>query len=593
LQPFLAPWKSPGITLRYYQQEAKDAVYKHLRERSDNPCVVIPTGGGKTPVIATICRDAVKQWNGRVVVLAHVKELLQQLADKLAVVAPDVDFGIYSASLKSRDKKQPVIIAGIQSVYERACDFEPFDLAIVDEAHLIPPDGEGMYRQFLADAKVVNPSLRVIGLTATPFRMHSGEICTPDGILNSICYEIGVKQLIVEGFLSPLISKAGKTRVDTSSLHVRGGEFIPSEVESLMDDDGLVQSACEEIVEYTVDRKAVLIFSAGVDHALHVCNTLEHQFGQSVGFVWGEMKPDARELVIQSFLAGNLKYLVNVNVLTTGFDAPHVDCVALLRPTLSPGLYYQMVGRGFRLSPGKDNCLVLDFGSNVLRHGPVDSLKVKARKIRERDDDREPAAKECPQCQVIISVGYSRCPECNFEFPVEKAKHDSTASDAEVLSGVVKTADYEVQDVYFGVHVKKNNPDGPQSMRVDYIIGVGESKSEWICFEHEGFARQKACQWWTKRSPDPIPSTAEEAVQAAKNGALAETKQITVRSVSGDPYERIVGYELGGKPEPINPLDNDGIPPPAVLIENDDGTQTRFSTLAEYDRWKLDQEIPF
>ena len=166
------------MELRPYQQEAVDAVYRHLREHDDNPCVVIPTAGGKTPVLATICKDAVVHWDGRVLVLAHVKELLEQAADKLQA---DLPRAASSASTrpacKRRDTEHPVIVAGIQSVYKRACELDAFDLIIVDEAHLIPPDGDGMYRQFLADAKVVNPQVRTIGLTATPFRLKSGMIC--------------------------------------------------------------------------------------------------------------------------------------------------------------------------------------------------------------------------------------------------------------------------------------------------------------------------------------------------------------------------------------------------------------------------------
>lgn len=554
-----APWKSPPLTLRPYQREAVDCVYRHLRERDDNPCVVIPTGGGKTPIIATICRDAVRQWNGRVIVLAHVKELLQQSVDKLAAVCPDVEVGLYSAGLGKREKQQPVTVAGIQSVYQRACDFDPFDLAIIDEAHLIPADGEGMYRQFLADALQVNPRLRFIGLTATPFRMSSGDICTPDGMLNAICYEIGVKELIVNGFLSPLVSKAGQARVDCSQLHVRGGEFVQGEIESLMDVDETVNSACREIVEQTQNRQACLIFAAGVDHGLHVCNVLESAFGQSAGFVMGDTPPVERSRTINAFLDGNLKYLVNVNVLTTGFDAPHVDCVALLRPTMSPGLYYQMVGRGFRLFPGDDkrppksDCLILDFGGNVLRHGPVDQLEVTSRRKKQGEGDA--AAKECPECQAVIACGYARCPQCGFEFTEDKPRHEPTASDAGILSGVVKTVQLDVQDIYYSVHAKRGFPDAPRTMRVDYVIGVGEAKSEWICFEHDGFARQKACLWWSKRSPDPIPTTSEQAVAAAKNGALAATSAITVRSVSGEKFERIIDYVLGEKPEPLGESD--------------------------------------
>jgi DNA repair protein RadD len=146
---------------------------------NDNPCVVIPTGGGKTPVIATICSDAVTRWDGRVLILAHVKELLEQAADKLDQICPDIHVGVYSAGLKRRDTTHAVIIAGIQSVYQKAEQLGHFDLVIVDEAHMIPMEGDGMYRRLLADMRRINPHLRVIGLTATPFRMASGPICVP------------------------------------------------------------------------------------------------------------------------------------------------------------------------------------------------------------------------------------------------------------------------------------------------------------------------------------------------------------------------------------------------------------------------------
>ena len=197
------------LLLRPYQESAKAAVYDHLRTRDDNPCVVLPTAAGKTPVIASICKDAVSQWSGRVLILAHVKELLQQATGKLRAICPEVQFGVYSAGLRRRDTSEPVIVAGIQSVYRRACQLDAFNLVIVDEAHLIPTDGDGMYRRFLTEAKVVNPKVRIIGFTATPFRMDDGLICTPEHFLNHVCYEIGVRELIRDGFLSPLVTKAG------------------------------------------------------------------------------------------------------------------------------------------------------------------------------------------------------------------------------------------------------------------------------------------------------------------------------------------------------------------------------------------------
>jgi len=537
------------LELRPYQHEAVEAVYRHLREREDNPCVVIPTGGGKTPVMATVCRDAVGRWGGRVLILAHVKELLEQAREKIRMVAPEMwmQTGIYSAGLKSRDTEHPIIIAGIQSVYRRACDLDAFDLVIIDEAHMIPPDGDGMYRTFLVEARTVNPHLRVIGLTATPFRMKSGMICESENVLNHVCYEIGVKELILQGFLCPLISKGSRETIDTSGLHVRAGEFVAGEAEDLMDTDVRVESACGEIVERTEERRSVLIFATGVRHGQHLAEVLRRKSGEDVGMVFGETAGGERDQVLAGFKAGALKYLVNVNVLTMGFDAPNIDCIVMVRPTLSPGLYYQMVGRGFRPHEGKENCLVLDFGGNVLRHGPVDAIRIGTAGHRGNGDA---PAKECPECRSLIAAGYAVCPDCGYEFPPrERRNHEATASTEGILSGEVTTAEYPVRGVRYSVHHKRGAPDdAPKTLRVDYQIGFHHCQSEWVCFEHTGWAHHKAVSWWRRRSNAPVPESAAEAEALANDGALCETRAITVRSVVGEEYPRIIGYALGEKP---------------------------------------------
>ncbi len=532
------------MELRPYQREAVEAVYQHLRARDDHPCVVIPTAGGKTPVMATICRDAVSLWNGRVVILAHVKELLQQALDKLRSIAPDLPVGLYSAGLKRRELNYAVTIAGIQSIYTKACDLGPVDLIIVDEAHLIPPDGEGRYRQFTTEAKAVNPEVRVIGLTATPFRMNSGTICAPENILNHVCFEIGVRELIGQGYLCPLRTKAGIARADMSGLHVRAGEFIAGEVEDLMDADDLVQAACGEIMEHTAERQSVLIFASGVHHGQHVVETLRSRHGVECGFVEGNTPTRERDELLGRFKRGELKYLANVNVLTTGFDAPSIDCVAMLRPTLSPGLYYQMVGRGFRLHPDKVDCLVLDFGGNILRHGPVDDLRIK----EPGKGDGEAPAKECPECHAVVHAAYSVCPECGYEFPPpERTKHDAQATDAGILSDQTMHSAFDVTDVWYEVHRKRGDPNAPPSMRVYYQCGFATTFSEWVCFEHTGYPRRKAEAWWVERSNEPVPATVEEAVDIARCGDLARTMAITVQRKPGEKYDEVVGHVLGPK----------------------------------------------
>ncbi len=541
------------MQLRYYQSAAIEATYEFLRSNTGDPLVVIPTGGGKTPVIATITSDAVNRWGGRVLILAHVKELLQQSADKLKAVDSKLDVGVYSAGLKRRDTDHPVIVAGIQSVYQRACELGRFDLILVDEAHLIPPEGDGMYRTFLEEARKVNPDVRLIGLTATPYRLSSGLIYGQGEIFSDVAYEIGVRELIVKGFLSPLKSKRG-LECDTSGLHVRAGEFIESEVQDLAMSN--VGPAVEELLVHTAtSRRSVLVFAAGVKHAIEVANRI-NAAGFEVEIVTGDTSDDKRAEILERFKGAKicsecrqpqpcrrlghvdieplppLQYLVNVNVLTTGFDAPNVDCVALMRATASQGLLYQMVGRGFRLHPDKSDCLVLDFGGNIERHGPVDQLTGKPASAKR--EKAEAPGKTCPQCKAIIAAGYAKCPECDHEFEArQREKHEATASDASPVSDPAEVREewYDVCGIAYAVHTKKGaDESAPKTMRVDYDCGLRWAFSEWVCIEHAGFARSKAERWWHEMCPsEPFPASAAEAVLCAESGNLKLVRRIKVR----------------------------------------------------------------
>ncbi|MFI4911153.1 MAG: DEAD/DEAH box helicase family protein [Sedimentisphaeraceae bacterium JB056] len=548
------------IQLRPYQQEAVNAVYKHLSERDDNPCVVLPVGSGKSLVIAQIATDAVKNWGGRVLLLAHVKELLEQNAEKIRLLCPGIKVGLYSAGLGSRDTDDSVIVAGIQSVYKKACELGRFDLILIDEAHLLAPDGEGMYRTFLKDAKIVNPNIRVIGLTATPFRLKGGLICKPENILNHVCYEAGIKEMIVNGYLSPLTTKAGKSKVDLSNLQTRAGEFISSQAQEAMDTDWLTRNACKEIAELTKERNSVLIFTTSVAHCEHVAAEITKLTGQECGIVTGDTPSVEREQTLKRFkgesikidLFGNelppLKYLANVNVLTTGFDAPNIDCVVLLRPTASPGLLIQAVGRGTRLHPDKKDCLILDFGGNILRHGPIDEIKVKE---PSKSGGGEAPAKECPKCYSLIHAAFRICPDCGYEFPEpENSNIETKADTSSILSGEIEDNTYDVKNIYYSVHTKKGaSDDVPKTMRIEYEVGIYNFISEWVCPEHTGWARGKFEDWWRRRSLAEPPQTSAEAVELAQRGILADAKEITVRSISGQKFDRIIAHDLGEIPD--------------------------------------------
>ena len=548
------------MQLRDYQQNAIRAVYSYLRNHTGNPCCVLPTGSGKTPVIATVCKDAVQRWKGRVLVLAHVKELLVQAVEKLRSIAPEIPVGLYSAGLGARDTEQNVIVAGIQSVYNKPEVLGKFDLIIVDECHLIPPDGDGMYRTLLGKVREENPKVRLIGFTATPYRTSTGLICGPDNLLNQIVYEESVGDLINRGFLTQLISRGTRHNTDFSGLHLRGGEFIPEEIESLLNKNEKVNLAVRETLDFTKDRKKILLFCTSVDHAKKVQKGIQ-QNGLSCGLVVGEMSSGERDSVLRQFkndgqvdIFGDpiapMRYLVNVNVLTTGFDAPNIDCVVLLRPTNSPGLYSQMVGRGLRTCPEKENCLILDYGGNVLRHGPINAVHLKGPVKAYGDKKPQTPFRQCPNCQLIVPVCYTLCPECQTQLVQPRtATHDETAGNADII-GVDKTEEFDVQNIVYSIHTKKGADENyPKTMRVDYFYSLSGSKAEWVCPEHTGFARQKFEKWWKKRSNHPLPETAAGAVEIARGGGLAPAKKITVETKAGERYGNITKYELGDIPD--------------------------------------------
>lgn len=534
------------MTLRYYQRDAVKAAYDYCQNNpSKNPCIVLPTGAGKTHVIVQICRD-VMGWQGRVLVLAHVKELLEQAADKLRCV-DGLNVGVYSASLKERSIDNDVIVAGVQSVYNRGYELtgsRPFNIVIVDEAHRIPVDGDGMYVQLLNDLKKTNPKIRVIGLTATPYRTADGYVCSDDHFLNDVCYEASIKELIAGGFLSSLVSKRSLNEVDMTGAKISKGDFVQSEMEDRFNDEDKVGKAVEEILRLTADRKKVLIFCCGIAHACSVSKQLTDA-GQSCRMVSGDTAIGVRANAIESFKTGSTKYLVNVNVLTEGFDATAIDCVVLLRATVSPGLYYQMVGRGLRTDPAKNNCLILDFGGNVQRHGAIDNLKVKPKKTGDGTGDAP--IKACPECQSMIHAGLLTCPDCGHEFPPPPPNHESTSSDDNPLGGEV-VEELEVSGTEYSIHKKRGAAEGtPTTMRVTYYQGFTAIADEWVCVEHSGFAFEKAYAWWFQRSLTPMPKTTAEAVEIAKAGGLAEPTKLKIKTVAGEKFLKIIGYELGEK----------------------------------------------
>lgn len=452
--------------LRYYQQEAVEKTLEFLRTKGGNPLIVLPTGAGKSHVIRQLLQVA-REKEKRSIVLCHRKELIEQNAKGVSGA------GIYSAGLNRKQINEEIIFAGIQSCYKNAFEFGRRHLVLIDEAHLV--GDEGRFKTFLDGLITVNPDLRVVGLTATPYRTSEGHL-TEGETWTDVCYEAPVSRLIAEGFLSPLTSTPSSI-YDTSGLAVRGGEFTESSLQLLFDDEAKIDKACEEVLAATSDRKSVIVFCSGVTHAFHVAERLCGEV------IHGESTSIERAGLIEAFKAGRLKFLCNCDVLTTGFDAPNVDAVVLLRATMSPGLLVQMAGRGFRLSPGKTDCLILDFGNNISRHGPLDAIDFGKRASASKGGEQK--GKTCPGCDEEVAPSVRVC-GCGFIFPKE-LKHEVEASDVAPLA---KPEVISVRSWTFSRHDKKEIP----SLRVTYDCGL-TTVEEWVCVMHDGIAGAKAKTW--------------------------------------------------------------------------------------------------
>lgn len=525
------------INPRPYQTHAVAAVLDYFEQGgAGHPLIAMPTGTGKSIVIAELIRHVLTTWpESRVVMLTHVKELIQQNLDKLLKIWPSAPVGVYSAGLNSYHTEAPILFCGIQSVWNKAKALashdRPVELILIDEAHRIPLHQTGTYRKFIADLVLMNPDLRLIGLTATPYRYvpatktmsggYQSLIQGEDRLLTDLVYDLSSKNLaglIHQDYLAALWPLRTDYQVETDDLTVRNGDFAEEALADRMGEDEVISSILDEAIQRARQdrRRHWLVFCASIAQAEAMTDGLRAR-GVCADLVTGTTPSLDRARRIRDFQTGTLTALVSVETLTTGFDAPITDCLIMARPTLSPILYVQVMGRGMRPTPekiaiGEDGrkrgCLVLDFCGNVERHGPLDQLRLKAPGPKKPEP-----MKACPQCEAVIRALLMLCPECGYEFPtdeMEKAK--PRATDQAVIAGIMPMAPtrYPVHRVSYARHIGSS---GIPTLRVDYFSGLSRIASEWICLEHTGYARRKAEVWWRERTCHGAPDTVEDALQ--------------------------------------------------------------------------------
>ncbi|MDZ4786861.1 MAG: DEAD/DEAH box helicase [bacterium] len=516
--------------LRPYQQEAVDATLKHFRKSRNPAVIVLPTGAGKSLIIAELAKIA----KGRVLVLAHVKELVEQNHAKFLTYG--LEAGIYSAGLNQKNSSEKVIFGSIQSV-ARADNsfFKDFSLLVIDECHRVSTDDDTQYAEVIKKIRAGNPELCILGLTATPYRLdsgwiyqynHQGFICTNEVRLFAKCiFDLTLRQMIEAGFLTqPVQIDAPVASYDFSSLKLQTGQqtFSLEEIEAILKDQSRITPVIiQNIVDIAKERRGVIIFTASVRHAAEILNYLPKG---NAALVVGDTPSQDRDAIISQFKAQKIKFLVNVSVLTTGFDAPHVDLIAILRPTESVSLYQQIVGRGLRLYEGKTDCLILDytgvphdiFSPQIHERRPTaDSIPVKVAcpdckhennfwgiineqglvvehfgkkclgaQENPKNGELVPCGfryrfKECERCGTENDLDSSRCSNCTTMFMDDEAK----------LRQAFAFKDAHVMQPDSMIFEKKVDKKGVERLEVRYYDLNAESLSEIYFFQSEHDAK--------------------------------------------------------------------------------------------------------
>lgn len=541
-----------------YQDQAVTSVIDFLNQSQGNPLVSSPTGSGKSVMIAFLVKAVMQSFPGlRVLMTVHQKELVDQNYKTLKLVWPEAPCGIHSASLGQKKTKDPIIFGQIQSMYAKAMHFGFRNILIVDEAHMIPHKAEGTYRRFIDELLVINPNLRVIGFTATPFRLKGGYITDNsygDPIFTEICFKIDVNELIDRGKLCDIITAKPDVTYSTDNVAVgSSGEFVAKSLAASIEAQvNITEAAVNQIVREGVDRKKWLIFTPSVKNAI-VVNDLIRESGVVSEVVCGATPKKERAKILSYYESGRIKSVVNAMLYTTGIDVPGIDLVALLRSTMSPALYQQMIGRGMRVLLGKLNTLVLDFGGNIARHGPIDNIKIKKRPAKRVQSSQGMPEKQCLSCLNMMPIQQKECLNCGFIFP-EKPKHSDFASSDAILTCnrrfTVKKVEYSAYQAMSGKY----------RLLVKYTCHSSTVRvfREYVCLGDDGWSGKQAIKWLRQRSAggdslvmDGMCKGAESTkffidsvIVLIRKGWLIDPIVIRIDDLKKE-YPAVVNYEFG------------------------------------------------
>lgn len=499
------------IQPRQYQSDALNAIWNYYASgKTGNPIIGWPCGTGKSLLPAIFIERILKIWpNQRFLLATHVKDLVKQNSEVLKQHWPEAPLGIYSAGLKTKQVANSIIYGGIQSMARANANvFGHRDIMFIDEAHLVSDNESSQYLTFIATMRLINPQMKIIGMSATPYRMGMG-LLTEGKIFDDIVHDLtthdNFNQLINDGYMCMLIPKRTHTELDVSNVGIAKGEFIGSQLQHAVDVDKITYAGLQETVEAGYNRRSWMIFSSGIEHAEHIADCL-HTFGIDCAAIHSKKSDEYNDKALKAWKNLELRSIVSFSKLTTGINNPYVDLIADFRPTISIPLHVQKLGRGTRVANGKSNCLVLDFSRNVPRLGPINDVTIPNKKNSKPGDI---PVKICDECGTYNHTKVRFCTNCGHEFQFQ-IKIVPKAGTSEIIRTDLPI--YETFEVDRAIYARRQKDDRPAYIRVTYHCGM-QVFSENVFPESKGYGKHLFHQWWMQRNPNPAPATADECLQ--------------------------------------------------------------------------------
>lgn len=467
-----------SVSLRPYQDNCGNALMGDINNHG-NPILQLPTGAGKSIIIADIARRCKEKWGGiKILVLAHRAKLVEQDAEKFMKLG--IIPNIYCAELKRKEIGQ-FTLGTILSVARHVDEFKDFHLVIVDEVQMINNENEGSYRKFLGAL----PKAKIIGLSATPFRLKGGACYGQDRLFNRLTYKIGFGDLVRQGYLTPPVNYDANWEDKFDDMRITAGDFNQKDMNAHF--NRIVGKSCADMVKRMENRHYVLVFACSIVHAEAIVNCLT-AMGEKAKVYHSELSLAEDKQVIQEFESKQFKYLVSIDKLGVGFDAPFVDALALMRPTMSRALAIQQLGRGSRLYEGKKDFLVADYAGNVRRHNLLnpDAYDVPYETIskNKRKQGGEAPSKVCPKCQAICATRTTIC-SCGYKFPPKVA----------VVADVKKTIEDNTPIRIWQASVEHNEKHNYVKLLVG---GFTTCRPVFFFPEDKGYAQMKTALMWQK-----------------------------------------------------------------------------------------------